>query len=147
MILTGNEITNAIKQNKIIITPFCDNHINPNSYDISIGKTINYYPENKVLDINVENEFITEEIPVSGFILKKNKFYFAFSKEKIQTEYYVPILHNRSGVARKGLFTHITADLLQLNHNGSILIQLFAISDTVIYPEQVIAQISFWKTI
>lgn len=69
------------------------------------------------------------------------------SKEKIQTEYFVPLLHNRSGVARKGLFTHITADLLQINHNGHVLIQLFALSDTIIYPEQIVSQISFWKTI
>ena len=147
MILTGNGIRNAIGQKKILITPFNDNHINPNSYDISIGKTISYYHDNKTLDMKIESKYITKKIPKSGFVLKKNKFYFAMSKEKIQTEYFVPLLHNRSGVARKGLFTHITADLLQINHNGHVLIQLFALSDTIICPEQIVSQISFWKTI
>ncbi len=146
MILTGDEIRKEVMQKRIIITPFCDNRINPNSYDISIGKTINYYRDEDILDVKYEPQYITKDIPESGFLLKKNKFYFAMSKEKIQSDYFVPILHNRSGVARKGLFTHITADLLQINHNGYVLIQLFALTDIVIYPGQIVSQISFWKT-
>ena len=92
-----------------------------------------------------ENEFVEAVIPETGFLLRKNKFYFAMSKEVIKTDHYVPILHNRSGVARKGLFTHITADLMQVKHDGKVMLQLLPFADTVIYPNETIAQISFWK--
>ncbi|CUX55239.1 deoxycytidine triphosphate deaminase [Clostridium sp. C105KSO15] len=145
MILTGNEINQAIRLNKLSIKPFSESCVNPNSYDISIGNKIFCYPDGIILDGVDGQSAIDMVIPNSGLILKGNKFYYAMSLEIICCDYYVPILHNRSGVARKGMFTHITADLQQLHHNGRILLQFLPFTDTIIYPMQKVAQISFWK--
>lgn len=145
MILTGNEIKKNTEGGIIRITPFNENHINPNSYDLSIGNTICYYHNDIVLNALGHNNIITEAITSDGLVLKRNKFYFAESHERIMVDNLVPLLHTKSGVARKGLFAHITADLLQLSHNGTVLLQLYPTTDIVIYPYQKIAQISFWK--
>ena len=145
MVLTGNEIKKNVSKGNIIITPYDEKNINPNSYDISIGTTISYYEDNVVLDVNEEPKIITATITDEGFKLKRNKYYFAESHEKIIVKDLVPILHTKSGVARKGMFSHITADLLQVTHDGTVLLQIFPTMDIIIYPHQRIAQLSFWK--
>ena len=126
MILTGKEILNQIKDNNIKIEPFIEENINPDSYDISIGNYIYCY-ENDTIDS-----------------VKKNKFYYSYSNERIYTNKYVPMLHSKSGIARIGLFVHITADLLNVGHKGRALLQLYPTNDTKVYPKQRIGQISFW---
>jgi dCTP deaminase len=145
MILSGNKIIHEIQCGAIHITPFHIENVNPDSYDISIGDALNYYEDNAVLSDLKTDSVINRMIPGCGFVLKKNKFYFAESMETIISNHYVPILHNRSGVARKGMFVHITADLMQLYHNGKVMLQLFPEYDIRIYSYQKIAQISFWN--
>lgn len=144
MILTGNEIRQAVQMGNLIIRPFLDEHINPNSYNIAIGDTVFYYPEGSIMNSDQDCLPVEQKIPHTGLLLKRNKFYYAMSRETICSNYYVPLLHNRSGVARKGLFTHITADLQQLHHNGTVMLQLLPYADTMIYPRLQIAQLSFW---
>ena len=143
MILTGKEILNQIKENNIKIEPFNGENINPDSYDISIGNYIYCY-ENDTIDSLKKNKITKIEIKEDGYILEKNKFYFSYSNEKIYTNKYVPVLHSKSGIARIGLFVHITADLLNVGHKGRALLQLYPTNDTKIYPKQRIGQISFW---
>lgn len=148
MVLTGNEIRRQIQKKQIQIMPFEDSNINPNSYDIHIGETIMYYQENVIIDAkeNAINNWIEQQIPKEGLILQKEKFYFAYSKEIVGSSKYVPILHNKSGVARKGMFMHITGDLQQLNQNKHIMLQIFPFANTIIFPNQQLAQVSFWKS-
>lgn len=145
MILTGKEIIRAVVQKNLVIIPFSSDCVNPNSYDISIGNSVFSYPDGVVLDGNIESmaeEFI---IPPNGLLLRRNKFYYAMSTETVVSKKYVPMLHNRSGVARKGMFTHITADLQQKGHHGRVILQLLPFADTLIFPGQQIAQLSFWR--
>lgn len=143
MILTGKEILNQIKDNNIKIEPFIEENINPDSYDISIGNYIYCY-ENDTIDSLKKNKIKKIRIKDDGYILEKNKFYFSYSNERIYTNEYVPMLHSKSGIARIGLFVHITADLLNVGHNGRALLQLYPTNDTKVYPKQRIGQISFW---
>lgn len=143
MILTGKEILNQIKDNNIKIEPFNEENINPDSYDISLGSYIYCY-ENNTIDSLKNNKIKKIIIKDEGYILEKNKFYFSYSNEKINTNKYVPMLHSKSGIARIGLFVHITADLLNVGHNGRVLLQLYPTNNTKVYPKQKIGQISFW---
>ena len=49
MILTGKEITKQVNKNKIIISPFNKDNINPNSYNVELGDYLKVYKDN-VLD-------------------------------------------------------------------------------------------------
>lgn len=143
MILTGKEIINQVKEHNIKIKPFDEQNINPDSYDISIGRYIYCY-EDSDLDALKKNKIKKIEIGKNGYTLKKNKFYFSYSAETISTNMFVPMLHSKSGIARIGLFVHITADLMNVGHNGKVLLQLYPTNDVIVYPNQKIGQVSFW---
>jgi dCTP deaminase len=143
MILTGKHIISSVQSNDITITPFSSEHVSTNSYDISLGdKYIRYLDE--VLDPLKENRYEENRIPDEGLILKRGDFILAESKEIIGSNKFVPLIHGKSGVARKGLFVHITADLVDLGYLGKITLQLYATQNIVIHREMKIAQVSFW---
>jgi dCTP deaminase len=143
MILTGNEIIQNQKDEKITISPFLESMVNPNSYDIRLGNKLFIY-KNEILDSRAKNEYEVLEIKEEGFVLEKDQFYLGHSVEIIGSEHFVPILHNKSGIARLGLFIHITADLIDIGSKGNITLQLFPTNSIKIYPNMKIGQISFW---
>ena len=77
-------------------------------------------------------------------ILPKNSFFLASSKEKIGSNFYVPMIHAKSGIARLGLFVHVTADLIDIGYYGEITFQLYSTLPVRIYPGMKIGQVTFW---
>jgi len=145
MILTSTEIMQQHEEGKIVIVPFDKRYINPNSYDIHLGTSIFKYRDRK-LDMNSNNEVEIIDLVEGGVILEKDVFYYAYSNEEIGSSEFVPMLHNKSGIARMGLFTHIASDLLSIGESGKVLIQLYPSVNLRVYPKMGIAQITFWKT-
>lgn len=143
MILTGKQIISSVQSNEISITPFSTDYVSTNSYDISLGdKYIRYLDQ--VLDPLKENRYEESRIPDEGLILNRGDFILAESKEILGSNKFVPLIHGKSGIARKGLFVHVTADLVDLGYLGKITLQLYATQNIVIYREMKIAQVSFW---
>jgi len=143
MILTGVKILEEVQKGKIEISPFNKNRITTNSYDLQLGKTIIKYKEN-LIDPKKPARYEEIEIPKSGLLLKSNEFVLGHSNERIGSDYYVPIIHGKSGTARLGLFVHITADLIDIGSHGVSTFQLYATLPVYIYPGMLIAQVSFW---
>ncbi|NUM60371.1 MAG: dCTP deaminase, partial [Bdellovibrionaceae bacterium] len=85
------------------------------------------------------------EIPNDGLKLNKGEFILAETEEKIGSDFYVPLIHAKSGTARAGLFVHITADLIDIGSYGKSTLQLFATIPIIIYPGMKIAQVTFWQ--
>lgn len=143
MILTGNKIIKEVKNNKIDIFPFNKKRATTNSYDLSLGNKIIRYrkgiidPKKKVL----YDEII---IPKEGLVLQSGEFILGHSEERIGSDFYVPIIHGKSGTARMGLFVHVTADLIDIGSHGVTTFQLYATLPVRIYPGMLIAQVSFW---
>lgn len=143
MILTGKQIISSVQSKDITITPYSSDHVTTNSYDISLGdRYIRYLDE--VLDPLKENRYEEIHIPDEGLILNRGDFVLAESYETIGSHKYVPLIHGKSGIARKGLFVHITSDLVDLGYLGKITLQLYATQKIVIYRKMKIAQVSFW---
>jgi dCTP deaminase len=143
MILSGTKIIEEYSLGNLKIDPFDYNSVNPDSYDLSLNDLVYTY-EVDVIDSRNPAPAIQVPIPDEGIILKKGKYYYAYAKESVSSDMFVPILHNKSGVARKGLFTHITADLQQIHSDGRILLQLYPINDIRVFRNQKIVQVSFW---
>jgi dCTP deaminase len=143
MILTGEEIKKQVKRGNIIIKPFNKKNITTNSYDLTLGKNYLIYTD-KILDPASENKYKTKKIPKKGLLLKKGDFILGHSKEIIGSRKFVPLIHAKSGIARLGLFVHITADLIDIGSIGNITFQLYATKNIRIYPEMLIGQVSFW---
>ena len=144
MILTWKEILKEFKNWKIKIDLFNKKNITTNSYDLHLWDKILKYKDN-ILDSSKENNYDIIDIPKDWYILEQWEFVLASSKEKIWSNFYVPIIHNKSWVARLGLFIHITADLIDIWSYGNITYQLFATLPVKIYPNMKIAQVSFWQ--
>lgn len=143
MILTGQKIIEEVHNNKIEISPFEINKVTTNSYDLSLGATLIRYTS-KIIDPKKKSTFKEITIPKEGIILKAGDFVLGHSKERIGSDFYVPLIHGKSGTARMGLFVHITADLIDIGSHGVSTLQLYATLPVRLYADMPIAQVSFW---
>lgn len=144
MILTGNEIDKRVKSGEIIINPFNESQVNPNSYNFCLGKKIAVY-KNYVLDTKVDNEIEISEIPAEGMVLQPNIIYLGHTEEIMGSNYYAPIIRGRSSIGRLGLFVHITADLIDIGSINQWTLQMYAVQPVRIYPGMQIGQVTFWQ--
>ena len=122
MILSGQEIIKEVKNKNIIIEPFEQKNINPNSYNyklgnqykiVSIDETLDY--KNRSIDENNPLSYISEK----GLLIEPGKIYLATTYEIIGSHKFVTLLIGRSSVGRLGLFLEISADLGNLGTNTS----------------------------
>lgn len=144
MILTGEEIKRQVKLGNIHIKPFCEELINPNSYNYRIAPEL----------LEIEEEIIDSKIPYktkkiwmdqqNGFMLKPHQLYLARTYEEIGSKEFVTILLGRSSVGRLGLFLQITADLGHVGSQHCWTLELKVVQPLIIYPFMKIGQVSFW---
>ena len=79
--------------------------------------------------------------------MKAQEFYLGSSLEIVGSNKFVPLIHAKSGIARQGLFVHVTADLIDIGFMGNITFQFHPTKDILITPNMLIGQVTFWKTI
>lgn len=144
MILTGKRIIREVESEKIEISPFTDSKVNANSYTVTLGTKLLHYTDD-VVDTAVKNSVEEIIIPKEGYVLKKGKFFVGHIAEYIGSDYYVPILHGISEIAKIGLFVHVTANLIDIGNHCNFSLQLVPTENIKVYPGMNIAQISFWK--
>lgn len=144
MILTGKRIIREMENGKIEISPFTDSKVNANSYTVALGAKLLHYTDD-VIDTAAPNPVEEIIIPNEGYVLEKRKFYVGHIAEYIGSDYYVPILHGISEIAKIGLFIHVTANLIDIGNHCNFSLQLVPTENIRVYPGMNIAQISFWK--
>ena len=131
MILTGNEIKAQLGGN-IIIDPFDETQLNPNSYNLRLHNELLVYEE-IVLDMRRPNRFRRYVIPEEGLVLNANQLYLGRTVERTETYNYVPMLEGRSSVGRLGLFVHITAGFGDVGFRGYWTLEMFAVQPVRVY--------------
>ncbi|MGY8768217.1 MAG: dCTP deaminase [Pirellulales bacterium] len=141
MILSGNEIRNNLG-NDIIIEPYEESRLNPNSYNLTLHNEVMIYEE-IVLDMRKSNRVSRMTIPEEGMVLDPNKLYLARTVERTETHNYVPMIEGRSSVGRLGLFVHVTAGFGDVGFNGFWTLEMFAVQPIRIYPGVPICQIFY----
>lgn len=144
MILSGNEIRAQLGKN-IIIDPYDEALLNPNSYNLRLHDELLVYEE-IVLDMRRPNRFRRYAIPPEGFVLQPNQLYLGRTIERTETHNFVPMLEGRSSVGRLGLFVHVTAGFGDAGFCGYWTLEMFAIHPVRIYAGVPICQI-FYHTI
>lgn len=144
MILSGQMIKQKMGKS-IIIDPFCERQLGPNSYNLRLDKELLVY-ENHALDMKKENKAKQIFIPAEGLVLEPGRLYLGKTIEYTQTTEYVPMLEGRSSVGRLGLFIHITAGFGDVGFCGFWTLELFCIQPIRIYSGVEICQI-FYHTI
>ncbi len=143
MILTGNEIKAQLGKN-IIIDPFDEKLLNPNSYNLRLHNELLVYEE-IVLDMRRPNRLRRYTIPEEGFVLNPNQLYLARTMERTETHNLVPQIEGRSSVARLGLFVHATPGLGDIGFAGYWTLELFAVQPVKIYPGVPVCQIFYHR--
>ena len=113
MILTGLEIQKQVKLGRIHISPFIEEHVNPNSYNYRLDKDLLEITDSSI-DPKLETKYKSISIPEEGYLLHPGRLYLGSTVEEIGSNFYVTSLIGRSSVGRLGLFLQITADLGQL---------------------------------
>lgn len=144
MILTGQEIKAQLGTN-IIIDPFDESRLNPNSYNLCLHDEILVYEE-IVLDMRRPNRHKRYRIPPEGLVLSPNQLYLGRTVERTETRNLVPMLEGRSSIGRLGLFVHITAGFGDVGFCGYWTLEMFAVQPIRIYPGVPICQI-FYHTL
>ncbi|MEZ6055395.1 MAG: dCTP deaminase [Planctomycetaceae bacterium] len=144
MILSGNEIR-ARLGGDIVIEPFEESQLNPNSYNLRLHNELLVYEE-IVLDMSRPARFRRYEIPPEGFVLHPNQLYLARTVERTETRNLVPMIEGRSSVGRLGLFVHVTAGFGDAGFCGYWTLEMFAVQPVRIFAGVEIAQM-FYHTI
>lgn len=141
MILSGKEIKNKLGK-EIVIEPFSENQLNPNSYNLRLHHELLVYDE-EVLDMKKENKFKKLVIPEDGLVLEPGKLYLGRTIEYTATDKYVPMLEGRSSIGRLGLFIHITAGFGDVGFSGFWTLEIFCVQPIRIYSGVEICQIYY----
>ena len=141
MILSGHEIHRQLGRN-ILIDPFDDSRLNPNSYNLSLHDELLVYEE-VVLDMRKSNRVDRIMIPTDGLVLTPNQLYLGRTMERIETHNLVPMIEGRSSIGRLGLFVHVTAGFGDVGFSCYLTLEMFAVQPVKIYPGVPICQIFF----
>lgn len=141
MILSGNAIRERLGSD-IIIDPFDDAQLNPNSYNLTLHNELMVYEE-LMLDMAKANRVRRIDIPSEGLVLSPNQLYLARTAERTVTHNLVPQIEGRSSVGRLGLFVHVTAGFGDVGFSGYWTLEMFAVHPVRIYAGVPICQIFY----
>jgi dCTP deaminase len=141
MVLSGYEIKRRLGQD-IIIEPFDESRLNPNSYNLSLHDELMIYEE-LILDMRKANRVRRLQIPPEGIVLQPNQLYLGRTAERTETHNLVPMIEGRSSVGRLGLFVHVTAGFGDVGFCGYWTLEMFAVQPVRIYAGVSICQIFY----
>lgn len=144
MILSGREIKNKLG-NEIVIEPFHEKQLGPNSYNLCLHKDLLVY-EDAVLDMKKKHHVKTITIPEEGIVLEPGQLYLGRTLEYTKTDNHVPMLEGRSSIGRLGLFVHITAGFGDVGFSGFWTLEISCVRPIRIYAGVEVCQI-FYHTI
>jgi len=83
MVLSGKEIHASLGGN-IVIDPFDEKKLNPNSYNLSLHNELMVYEE-VVLDMRKANRVRRVPIPPEGLVLQPHQLYLGRTAERTET--------------------------------------------------------------
>jgi dCTP deaminase len=141
LILSGKEIKKHLG-NEIIIDPYDDKYLNPNSYNLRLHNELLFYDED-ILDMKKPNKTISLIIPEDGLVLEPGRLYLGRTLEYTRTDKYVPMLEGRSSVGRLGLYIHVTAGFGDVGFSGYWTLEIQCVHPIKIYPGVEICQIYY----
>jgi dCTP deaminase len=144
-ILLHNEIYENYKSGSIIIEPFDDTQIGPNSYDVKISNHLKMYFQNTILDVSQENEMRSVVIPKEGYVLLPNTLYLGSTVEIVGSRHFIPMYEGRSSMARLGIQSHISAGFGDVGFISKWTLEITVVHPVRIYPNMRIGQIYFHR--
>jgi dCTP deaminase len=143
MILTGKQIIEEVRRGRIIIDPFDEAYVNPNSYNFTLSDTFLVY-DAPTLDAKAQNKTRVVKMENGQIVLEPYRLYLASTRERLGSQFYAPTYAARSSVARLGMFINLSAPLGDIGFVGRWTLQLFALHPLRVYEGMRIGQMMFW---
>ena len=141
MVLSGFEIRSQLGKN-IVIDPFHECRLNPNSYNLSLHDELMVYEE-LILDMRKANRVRRLQIPPEGLVLQPNQLYLGARPNGTETHNLVPMIEGRSSIGRLGLFVHVTAGFGDVGFCGFWTLEMFSVQPVRIFAGVSICQIFY----
>ena len=126
----------------IVIDPYDESRLNPNSYNLSLHDELMVYEE-VVLDMRKPSRVRRIEIPPEGLVLNPHQLYLGRTTERTETHNLVPMIEGRSSIGRLGLFVHVTAGFGDVGFCGYWTLEMFSVQPVKIYAGIPICQIFY----
>lgn len=144
-ILTGDQIIKEVEMGNIVITPFNMKQVNPNSYNLKLGKRLLVY-NNFPLDMRKENKTQELIIPDEGLYLNPGVLYLGETEEYTETPNHVPHIEGRSSIGRLGMQVHITAGFGDTGFRGKWTLEITVVHPLKVYHGTEVCQVAYQKT-
>jgi dCTP deaminase len=145
MILTGNQIKQAVRDGDITISSFSEDFIESNSYGFHLGKELAVYTETPI-DAYGLRPVDCIQIPDNGYVLRPNFFYLGHTLEQMGSRIYAAELYARLSTSLCGMFIQTSAPL---GHTGAIItwtLEIVVSHPVRVYAGMLIGKICFWKS-
>jgi len=150
--LSGKQIKECIMNKEIIIEPFEDKFLGPDSIDIRLGNQI--MVAKNIADVidsdNPANFWEAKDISERGFILNPNQFILGTIHEKIGIGNGLSCqIEGRSSVGRMGIMVHVTAGIIHagwgITNPSRITLEMYSVNPNpvILRPGIKIAQLTF----
>lgn len=140
--LSGNEIKRLVEIGQIVIIPFDEKRINPNSYNVTLNEKLKVYTE-EMLDCKKDNAYKEIIIPEDGMVLYPGELYIGSTNEYTETHGLVPCIDGRSSSGRLGISVHVTAGFGDNEFAGKWTLEITVVKPVRIYPNMEIGQIYY----
>ena len=142
MILSGKEISSECQSGRILIDPWDEKQVNPNSYNLRLGETLLQCAD-PYLDAAQPGEWYKRHIAPYGCMLHPHNLYLGHTIEYVGSDYYVPEIVGRSSIGRLGLTVHITAGFGDVGFKGQWTLEITCVRPIIIYAGMEICQVFF----
>lgn len=124
MILSKNDISRAICNQDLNIYPFKKKHMQPASYDLTLGSTFLKFNSSPLLDIRKEPE-MEKIIKKDTIILPPQSFILGTTQEEVSIGAgYCARVDGRSSIGRYGILVHSTAGFIDPGFKGKITLEI-----------------------
>jgi dCTP deaminase len=153
MILVDWQISHAIDNGEISISPFCSSQINPNSYDVRLGSSFVRFPEcheplNPFDETDVESygDVFNSQVPIT---IAPGECILAETVETIKLNRgIVAAIEGKSSLARMFQEIHMTGGWIDAGFEGSITLEIVnnLPRPFVLVPGMAIGQLVFHRT-
>ena len=144
MILNAENIKEQIDHGFIVIQPYSEKRLNPNSYNLRLDNELKVYRDTGLeLDALKDNPVDVVEIFSTGLVLQPGELYLGATKEYTETHHHVPCVEGRSSLGRLGVSVHVTAGFGDIGFCGTWTLEITVVRPVRIYPDMEICQIFY----
>lgn len=142
-ILTKSAIIREIERGNIVITPFYENQLGPNSYDLHLGRNLYLQSGPLYVNENMAFQYDPKIIGGEGYWLQPGFLYLGVSVEYTETHGFVPVMEGKSSLGRMGIESHICAGMGDNGFCGHWTLEIRVMVPTLVLPGMPIGQIVY----